>query len=253
MLFKRRQRRPDVVASSEQDLPLPSAKLIHAVAGSNDVQWFRESGKLGATSISDTLERNGIELASLGAVLDFGCGVGRVMRRWVPLAVDEGGRPRPDAPAFHGSDYNPKLIAWCRSNLTFARFEVNPLPGPLAYADESFDLVYALSVFTHLTEAVGDAWVRELARVLRPGGLLAFSTHGVFHARTLPPPLPAEFEQDRFVVVGTEEEGGNHCAAFHPERYVRERMLAGVFDVVDFTPEGALGNPRQDLWLVRKR
>jgi SAM-dependent methyltransferase len=253
MLFKRRKRQPAPAAGSEQALALPSAKLMHAVAGSDDVEWFRESGKLAAASIADALERNGIELASLGAVLDFGCGVGRVLRHWVSLALDEDGRPRPGAPAFHGSDYNPALVAWCRSNLAFARFEVNPLPGPLAYADETFDLVYALSVFTHLTEPVGDAWVRELARVLRPGGVLAFSTHGIFHARHLPPPFPAEFEQDRFVVVGAEEEGGNHCAAFHPERYVRERMLAGVFDVVDFTPEGALGNPRQDLWLVRRR
>jgi SAM-dependent methyltransferase len=253
MLFKRRQRQPRVMASNEQDLPIPPGKLIHAVAGTDDVPWFQSSGKLAASSISNTLERNGMELASLGAVLDFGCGVGRVLRHWVPLAVAEDGRPRRGAPAFHGTDYNPALIDWCRANLPFARFEVNPLAGPLAYKAGSFDLIYALSVFTHLTEPVGDGWVRELARVLRPGGVLAFSTHGIFHARDLPAPFLAEFEQERFVVVGAEEEGANHCAAFHPERYVRERMLNGAFEVVDYVPEGALGNPRQDLWLVRKR
>lgn len=34
------------------------------------------------------------------------------------------------------------------------------------------DLVYSYSVFTHLPEPMINAWVAELARVLKPGGLL---------------------------------------------------------------------------------
>jgi hypothetical protein len=31
------------------------------------------------------------------------------------------------------------------------------------------------------------------------------------------------------------------------------RTLAAGLEVVDFVPEGALGNPRQDVYLLRKR
>ena len=46
----------------------------------------------------------------------------------------------------------------CRSR----RFERNALAPPLAFDDESFDLVYALSVFTHLTAELQLAWRDEL-------------------------------------------------------------------------------------------
>ena len=45
--------------------------------------------------------------------------------------------------------------------------------------------------------------------------------------------------------------GSNVCGAYHSEAYVRERLSEG-FEVVDFVEEGALGNPWQDLWLLRK-
>jgi len=70
----------------------------------------------------------------------------------------------------HGSDYNPRLVRWCRESLPFADFRVNGLQPPLPYADGELEFVYAISIFTHLTEALQDAWLQELARVLAPGG-----------------------------------------------------------------------------------
>src|SRR3546814_6253266 len=46
------------------------------------------------------------------------------------------------------------------------------LTPPLAFADESFDLVYALSVFTHIPLELQRDWLDELRRVLVPGGYL---------------------------------------------------------------------------------
>lgn len=45
--------------------------------------------------------------------------------------------------------------------------------------------------------------------------------------------------------------GSNACGAYHPERYVAE-VLAPPFSVAAFRPEGAEGNPRQDLWVLRR-
>ena len=48
-----------------------------------------------------------------------------------------------------------------------------------------------------------------------------------------------------------DEPGSNACGAYHPEAFVRER-LAPPFGAIAFRPEGALGNPHQDLWLLRR-
>jgi SAM-dependent methyltransferase len=47
---------------------------------------------------------------------------------------------------------------------------------PLDLATESFDVVYATSIFTHYTWDEESEWLNELWRVLRPGGLLLATT-----------------------------------------------------------------------------
>jgi 8-oxo-dGTP diphosphatase len=76
-------------------------------------------------------------------------------------------------------------------------FSVNgPLP-PLPYAESSFDLVYGVSVFTHLSEEHQRAWLPELRRILKPGGLLLLS----FHSKNVWQPLDdaSAVERDGFV------------------------------------------------------
>ena len=87
-----------------QGTPLPPGRLMHLVAGTEDVNWFLESGAAGVRSLREILARNGLAVESFGSVLDFGCGVGRVIRHWSDVR----------GPVFHGADYNPDLVAWCR-------------------------------------------------------------------------------------------------------------------------------------------
>jgi SAM-dependent methyltransferase len=222
-------------------LPLPPANLRFLVAGTRDTDWFIEGGKLGADSIAQVLSKNGVCLDKLPAILDFGCGAGRVMRHWRHLPVT----------AVYGSDYNHKLIKWCRKNLTFASFATNKLEPPLPYEDEKFDLIYALSVFTHLTQPLQMAWMAELKRNLKPGGHLLLTTHGEYYMSHLMEDQQKQFQAGQVVVLLDRSAGKNACAAFHPPVYVRE-TLASSLDIIDFLPEGASGNPRQDLWLLRK-
>ena len=227
--------------SRKLGLPIPPGRLIHLVAGTEDVNWFLDSGANAARSLREILARNGLAVETFGSILDFGCGVGRVLRHWRGLR----------GPALHGADYNPALIAWCRANLAFARFQVNGLDRPLESDDESFDLVYALSVFTHLSEPLQRFWVDELSRVIRPGGYLLLTTHGEHYLGQLSADEREAFRAGRVVVHKAKREGSNDCAVFHPEQYVRTTLACG-FEVVDFLPEGALGNPRQDAYLLRK-
>jgi len=149
-------------------LPVPPEELRFLISGipGYPVGDFLEMGRHCFQLIRAMLHRQGVELEDLGAVLDFGCGCGRTLRNFARL----------EKTRLYGTDYNPVLIKWCRPNLAFARFEVNRLEPPLAYPPETFGLVYAFSVFTHLPEALQHLWIEDFVRILRPGGHLLFST-----------------------------------------------------------------------------
>jgi len=226
--------RPQTVTPPD-GLPLPPRRLMVRVAGTADADWFLRSGRAGYDAIAAH-----VPLGDVGSVLDFGCGCGRVTRYFHDFAGEVA-----------GSDVSTQAIEWCRANLRFAPFEVNGLAPPLAFADDSFDLVYALSVFTHLTEDLQLAWRDELRRVLRPGGRLLLTTHGSSYVPRLDDDERARFERGEIVVRWGEVVGSNLCSAYHPERYLRETFAQG-FEFLDLEAEGARGNPTQDLVLLKK-
>jgi SAM-dependent methyltransferase len=220
--------------------PIPPFRLRILVAASPDIGWFLESGRRGAESIHASLERNDLELARVAPILDFGCGCGRVTRHWARKGVE-----------VHGSDLKPKLVAWCRARFAFATFASNALAPPLDYADGLFGFVYALSVFTHLPDNLQEPWMQELRRVLRPGGHLLLTTHGAHYLDELTEDERRRFGAGQLVVRRDDRPGSNVCGVYHPEAHVRERLAKG-FSVVEFVPKGALGNPWQDQWLLRR-
>jgi SAM-dependent methyltransferase len=215
--------------------PLPPRRLMVRVAGTADADWFLRSGRAAYDAIADH-----VPLHEVGDVLDFGCGCGRVLRYW-----------RGHDGLVAGSDRDGGAVDWCRSNLGFARVERNSLAPPLSFVDASFDLVYALSVFTHLPADLQTAWRDELARVLRPGGRLLVTTHGRSYVPRLETDERARFEAGELVVRWSDLPGSNLCSAYHPERYLRDTFAEG-FEVVELEPEGARGNPTQDLTVLRK-
>jgi SAM-dependent methyltransferase len=215
--------------------PLPPRRLMVRVAGTADADWFLRSGRAAYDAIAAH-----VPLQQVDSVLDFGCGCGRVTRYWTGFRG-----------SVAGSDVSARAVEWCRANLGFARFETNALEPPLVFADDSFDLVYALSVFTHLTEELQSAWRDELRRVLLPGGLLLVTTHGAAYAPRLDEEERARFDRGELVVRWADLPGTNLCSAYHPERYLRETFADG-FAFLQLEPEGARGNPTQDLVLLRK-
>jgi SAM-dependent methyltransferase len=216
-------------------LPLPPRRLMVRVAMTADADWFLRSGRAGYDAIAAH-----VPLGEARSVLDFGCGCGRVTRYFKGFAGEVA-----------GSDVSGDAIAWCRDNLSFGRFEVNGPAPPLVFEDASFDLVYALSVFTHLTADLQLAWRDELRRVLRAGGRLLLTTHGRAYLPRLDGHERERFEHGELVVRWGEVAGSNLCSAYHPERYLRDTFASG-FAFLELEPEGARGNPTQDLVLLQK-
>lgn len=221
--------------------PLPPGELIELVAGHRRADWFLRGGRSASRVIREMAARDGLGVMRAKDVLDFGCGVGRIMRHWKGVR----------GPRFHGCDYNPRLVDWCRKNLKFADFRTNTLAGPLPYDPGSFDLVYAFSVFTHLTEPLQRYWMGEMRRVLRPGGLLYLTVHGEHYLYKLDEAERERFAAGELVVTEAAQAGSNVCAAYHPKAYVRGGMSEG-FEVAEFRERGAEGDSDHDAYLLRK-
>lgn len=223
-------------------IPLPPARL-RAQAGPRhaDARYFLDSGRHHAELIRSLLDQSGTAIEDLGSLLDWGCGCGRIMRHWSSL-------PSTDV---LGCDINPRMVEWCNENLEFADASLNDLDPPLPYDDSTFDLVYALSVITHLPEQLQHAWVAECLRVLRPGGFLLFSTLGEFYLslKRLSDSERATFSDGNVVVLYEGAPGTSLCSAYHPPEYVH-RNLGAAFELVAFRP--ATDDGRHDMHLFRK-
>jgi SAM-dependent methyltransferase len=155
-------------------------------------------------------------------VLDFGAGCGRVMRWWSTLLP---------AGACLGSDVNHRGIAWCRAHLR-GDYQVNQVQPPLSVPDRSCDLVYSLSVFSHLNEQSCLSWIRELARVCKPDGRIVLSTCGMFSLSVIArsPEHQAFYAMDRATALRHMREFERTQFLYYCERRdVRERLL-GVED-----------------------
>jgi SAM-dependent methyltransferase len=77
---------------------------------------------------------------------------------------------------FHGVDVDEEAIRWAAGHLRGSFSIIHP-QASLFLPSEALDVVYAVSVFTHLGEHEQDHWLREIRRVLRPGGLFLATTH----------------------------------------------------------------------------
>jgi SAM-dependent methyltransferase len=227
----------------DDGLPLPPARLRAQVGPLHaDADFFLRSGRQHADLIEGLLRDVGTPVSDLDALLDWGCGCGRVLRHW----------PRRTEADVAGCDIDERMVAWCLENLPFADVRVTGLNPPLPYADSSFGLVYAFSVFTHLSEELQHAWMGESRRVLEPGGHLLLSTLGNRYASL--DRLTVE-ERDRFargelVVLYERSAGTSLCSAYHPPRYVHDQLAQG-FGVVAFRPAGDEGG--HDIHLLRKQ
>lgn len=224
-------------------LPVPPARLRLLVDGrSGDAARFLHIGSGMAASIHAAASVAGSPPERMAAILDFGCGCGRVARNWARL----------EGPEVHGCDYNPELVGWCQNNLPFLLAARNELVPPAPYVAGSFDLIYALSVFSHLDEGLQAAWIAEFHRLLRPGGLLVISVLGDSMRQRLERHERIDFDRGELVLQRPRMVGSNLCTAYHPPAYVKGTLLAQFTEVEAFD----LGRPEmavlQDAYIARR-
>ena len=145
-------------APTPEALPLPPLRLAQRI-GSVTLEDFDQSGHDIHQTILRTLPKewdwNGKRC------LDFGSGVGRALRHFADEA---------EQAEFWGCDIDGPSIRWSVQNLSppFRFFQIGEVPT-LPFEDNSFDLVYAVSVLSHI-HSTWHQWLMEIRRILKPGG-----------------------------------------------------------------------------------
>ncbi len=221
-------------------LPVPPVRLRVAAIGLASPASDIDGGRQSAAAIERVLREAGMRIGDFGSILDFGCGSGRVVRRWSALGKAE----------VFACDSNPDAVAWGAANLPFARFSLNRIDPPTDFPANRFDFVYALSVFTHLPATLQAPWLEELHRILRPGGHLLLTTAGATFRHLLPPDDRMRFDRGELIVHFPRSAGSKMCAAYHPPAFVKS-LLSGRYELVHTLPAGPDSPYPEDMYLAR--
>ena len=157
-------------------IPMPPLEYQSLVCGPNNIHLFEKHGQ----GLVTTLDHYGM-LPEGAEFLDVGCGCGRVARYLMDRSVK----------SYTGFDRHKGMIEWCRQQITSRdpRFQFKFVELQSVYsvwdneqgtidvesfrfpwADESFDSIFLASVFTHMPPGEVKAYLKEIARVLRPKG-----------------------------------------------------------------------------------
>lgn len=245
--------------------PFPPREL-RRITAEEDLEPFLWTGVVDlAQMIRLYEEHRGDSGPARPAILDFGCGCGRMTR----FLNDCGDAYRPSA-----CDVNAVLVRWCADHLQGVETVQNELVPPTPYPDDAFDLVYSLSIFTHLPKDRAVLWLEEMGRILAPNGVLIVTTHGlpaldIIRESPLHQGLfglsgddvtgvAKRLKKDRFVFVNyaqdtlrVAEAGEEYGNTFiHPEYFVAE-WQHGTLEVLQHLPGGL--RSWQDIVILRRR
>ncbi|WP_165364141.1 MULTISPECIES: class I SAM-dependent methyltransferase [Rhodoplanes] len=234
---------------TDHQTPVPPDELIVTSVGAPDAKTFLATGEADKHQIVKALTSAGLDMGGGDLrVLDWGCGCGRIARHWKSHS------PSVD---FHGCDINRQVVGWCRDNLGFGSFMDCGVKPPLPFPDSHFDVVYGISVLTHLTFETQYLWMCELWRILKPGGRAVLTICG---PSLLPMWLPniggenAKRTQtvliDEQIFLCTSSEDGPNSTGTMETAHVFETIFS-PFRILQYQPRSGLMGI-QDTYVVSK-
>ena len=232
---------------------IPPKDLVAKTAALNETELEKQSnadvyldtGYYEVLRIFKILDHFAINPRTIGSIYELGCGTARLLRHFRCI----------EGVKLVGSDVNPEMIEWCQKNLPEIEFYHNELTPPLTFAeDDSFDLMVASSVFTHIPLDTQELWLAEMQRILRPGGIFICSVLGNFHTSVLlSPEEKQELENNGNFTLTSEDSqatystrvGGSAWDVIQTRSEVI-RVFGSFFQIVDYIP-GV-----QDFLVLRK-
>jgi SAM-dependent methyltransferase len=149
---------------TESGVALPRWEDMVMVGGETDLRLFLMIGHHCYETIKPYLP-TGRPLR----ILDFGIGCARTARHFYRDLSDI---------EVHGCDVDKAPIAYLDRDVPFIAPTAIANDPPLPYPDSYFDVIYSISVFTHLRKSSFVNWMNEIARCLKPGGRAIHTFHG---------------------------------------------------------------------------
>lgn len=228
----------------KKNIPIPPISLRYRIQGNALSRDFLDVGKRNFEEIKIGLERIGYDLNSFENILDFGCGCGRTA---IWFHINEINK---NAFNFYGTDIEIDAIKWCCENLGSGNFNVNKELPPVEYQDNFFDLIYAISVFTHMREDHQFLWLEELKRILKPNGILIISLHGQRLSKDLTHNETVQLQKTGYSTkVISNHKDWAYLASYHTKEYVLNKF-GQYFKVLDYTERSV--NNLQDMVVLQK-
>jgi len=210
--FRRRYGPRFVAAIHPRDEMFLHHRPEHRTHAEAAVAYFQK-GEVILRDLETVLENIGVRWNSVESFLDFACGHGRVTRlaacRLPPQRVV-------------ASDINREAVDFVRQ-----RFGVRGFYSTYFFRDlpttELYDLIFVVSLFSHLAESYWEAWFARLSRMLTPRGVLVFTTLGptLLHGRTEARPVSDGFHFELWNETHGRLAREYYGLAFVTEHYVR--------------------------------
>ena len=148
----------DLVEADPFPIPMPVDREGYSPIEHSDRYWATGHGDL--LNVKEALNLYYDDAAE--QLFDFGCSTGRFLRHVHCFSELEP----------HGCDFAPANVEWANRYLPEEiKIIVNTAQPVLPYEDETFCIVTAFSVFTHIDQNESE-WLDELRRITKPGGLL---------------------------------------------------------------------------------
>ena len=234
---------------------LPPRHLLLRISGNPSPKDFISSFDDLRYTVKNYLQKADLKFEQFENILDFGCGVGRYLMAFESEIL-------PNQKLF-GCDVFAECAKWCQENIKFATVKHNNIQPPLPFENNKFDLVNAVSVFTHLRLDLQHFWAWDIYRVLRPGGILFMTLHGpqffpiiydIFRNGTAhKADMYSIGEEGLFLYLdhqGEADSQGQHTiAAVHTSAAYQE--IFSMFKHIKRFPQSTMANG-QDLYILQK-
>ncbi len=241
-IYKLKNRKINIKFIKENPtIHLPPDYLIYESFQINYQKYYTDSVET-AKWLADHFRKH-IDLKNL-RILDWGCGPGRIIRH-LPGIVANGCE-------FYGTDYNKISIDWCTENIFEVKFNHNTLKANLPYFDNFFNIIYGISIFTHLSEQLHYDWYNELYRILKPNGIMFFTTHGDNYKTKLTRKELIKYNKGKLITRGKVKEGHRIYSSFQPTDFMKNLFYnVEILEHMQILPDKGGWLP-QDIWIVKK-
>ena len=221
-------------------IAMPPAPLAFEEYGQVNNAEIYQSGLTHAAYFADHI--NAQPGSESKRIVEWGCGAARILRHLPGLIRDP-------TPELIGLDVDRDAVAWANQQLPDLHIRLVAPQPPLPLSSASYDALYHYSVLTHLSGHSVHRWCEELARILKPGGIMVGTTHGDSYWNILLPD-----EQDRYaagqpVIRSRYREGRKYFLSFFPPSFMVD-LLSEYFSSVTHVPGTTSHTVPQDTWIA---